>query len=81
VQCSCRCGYKPHLRYIATSPEFQRVSAFGDTPQAALDELRIVLEGVIETYKEVGWELLQAKKRQAYSGQFRVRLPKALSKQ
>lgn len=67
--------------YIATSPEFQRVSAFGDTPQEALNELSIVMEGVIETYEEEGWPLPEPRKKQKYSGQFRVRLPKSLHQQ
>lgn len=67
--------------YIATSPEFQRVSAFGNTPQDALDELSVVMEGVIETYKEEGWPLPEPRKMQEYSGQFRVRLPKSLHRQ
>ena len=64
--------------YIATSPEFPRLSAFGETDGEALGELAIVLKAAIETYKEEGWELPQPQKVQEYSGQFRVRVPKKL---
>jgi|GEM_PF-775423 len=67
--------------YIATSPEFQWVSAFGDTPDEAFRELDVALKAAIETYKEKGWELPQPKKIEEYSGQFRVRLPKSLHRQ
>jgi len=67
--------------YIATSPEFQWVSAFGDTPDEAFHELGVALEAAIETYKEKGWELPQPQKLHDYSGQFRVRLPKSLHRQ
>lgn len=43
--------------YIAICPAFRHVSAHGDTELEALDELRIVLAGVLETYQSENWEL------------------------
>jgi predicted RNase H-like HicB family nuclease len=43
--------------YIALCPEFPRLSAFGDTPEQALSEMKIVLELAIETYQVEGWPL------------------------
>jgi predicted RNase H-like HicB family nuclease len=45
--------------FIATVSEFSGVSAFGETPQEALQELLVALEGVIEMYQDRGWELPQ----------------------
>lgn len=67
--------------WIATSPEFPRLSAFGESPGEAFNEFEIALKAAIETYKEEGWELPQPKKVQDYSGQFRVRVPKKLHAQ
>jgi predicted RNase H-like HicB family nuclease len=67
--------------YIATSPEFPRLSAFGDTAQEAIDELGVVLEAAMEIYEEEGWPLPEPQKVQTYSGQFRLRLPKSLHAQ
>lgn len=67
--------------YIATSPEFQWISAVGDTPDEAFYELGVALKAAIETCKEKGWELPQPKKMHDYSGQFRLRLPKSLHRQ
>lgn len=64
--------------YIATSPEFPGLSAWGDTHQEAVKEFDVVLEASIEIYKEKGWELPRPHKIQEYSGQFRLRLPKSL---
>jgi predicted RNase H-like HicB family nuclease len=41
--------------YIAISPEFPRLSAFGDSPEAALTELRGLLDDAVEVYKSEGW--------------------------
>lgn len=43
--------------YIALSPEFPRLSAFGDSPEAALAELRGLLEDAVEVFKSEGWPL------------------------
>jgi predicted RNase H-like HicB family nuclease len=43
--------------FIAVSPEFPRLSAFGETPEAALAELRGVLDDAVEVYQAEGWPL------------------------
>lgn len=43
--------------YIAISPEFPRLSAFGDSPEAALAELRGLLDDAVELFKSEGWPL------------------------
>jgi predicted RNase H-like HicB family nuclease len=67
--------------YIAICPEFPGLSAFGDTPEQALAEGRVVLELTIETYKERDLPLPAPKVYAGYSGQFRVRIPKTLHAQ
>lgn len=48
--------------YIATVPEFPRVSAHGDTPEDALREVGIALQGAMEAYAEEGWPLPEPRK-------------------
>jgi predicted RNase H-like HicB family nuclease len=67
--------------YIAICPEFPGLSAFGDTPEEALAEGRVVLGLTIETYKEQDLPLPAPKVYAGYSGQFRVRIPKTLHAQ
>jgi predicted RNase H-like HicB family nuclease len=64
--------------YIATCPEFPGLSAFGENPTTALAEAEIALLGFIDTYEEQRIPLPKPDVRQAYSGQFRVRVPKSL---
>jgi len=64
--------------YIAVCPEFPNLSAFGDTAEQALAEIKIALELAVETYQEEGWPLPEPKGQNEYSGQLRVRLPKSL---
>jgi predicted HicB family RNase H-like nuclease len=52
--------------------------AHGDTPEEAIREAGIALEGVIEVHKESGLPLPEPQLRQEYSGQFRLRLPRSL---
>src|SRR5215475_8757569 len=67
--------------YFASCPEFPGLLAHGDTPEEAIKEAGIALEGVIEVYKESDLQLPAPQTRQEYSGQFRVRLPKSLHRQ
>jgi predicted RNase H-like HicB family nuclease len=67
--------------YFASCPEFPGLLAHGDTPEEAIKEAGIALEGVIEVYKESDLQLPEPQTRQEYSGQFRVRLPKSLHRQ
>ncbi len=64
--------------YVATIPEFPGLSAFGETPEEAVEEAKIAAEGFIEVYKEDGCELPEPEKLVPYSGQTRLRLPKSL---
>ena len=64
--------------FIATVPEFPHISAFGQTAEEALRELDVVLEACVEFYEEEGIELPPPVKKQTYSGQLRVRMPRGL---
>lgn len=64
--------------YITTCPEFPDLSTFGETAEQSLSEMKVVLESVIETYREEGWPIPEPRKLSTYSGQFRVRMPKSL---
>ena len=64
--------------YIATSPEFENLSAFGATPGEAAAQLETVVRAAIDTHRESGWALPEPKRVHEYSGQLRVRLPKSL---
>ena len=64
--------------YIATCPEFAGVSAFGDSPEEALQEARVALKLAIEAYLADGWELPSPISSPEFSGQFRLRLPRSL---
>lgn len=64
--------------YIAVSPEFPRLSAFGETAEAALAELCGVLADAMEQYREEGWPLPEPETHGGFSGQFRVRVARSL---
>lgn len=64
--------------YIATSPEFENLSAFGTSAEEAIAELQAVIDIAIETYTDSGWALPTPMRIRHYSGQLRVRLPKSL---
>jgi antitoxin HicB len=64
--------------YIATSPEFEDLSAFGATPQEAAAQLESVVRVAIATYRDSGWPLPEPKRVHEHSGQLRLRLPKSL---
>lgn len=67
--------------FIATCPEFQGLSAHGETEEAALREAKIALELFIEDMQESGEPLPAPQVAHSYSGQFRVRLPRSLHRQ
>lgn len=70
--------------YLAVCPEFPGVSAFGDTREEAIAEVRIALELAVETYVEEGWPLPTPEgvpDEELPSGEFRVRLPRSLHAQ
>src|SRR6266540_1904551 len=67
--------------YIATSPEFPGLSAFGGTEEEALREAKIAQKLFIEDMLESGEALPQPQTVQEFSGQTRLRLPKSLHRQ
>lgn len=64
--------------WLAHFVELPNVSAFADTPEKALKELRIAWHAVKESYKSHGEPIPQSPSRKAYSGQFNVRVDKRL---
>lgn len=64
--------------FVAFSPEFEGISAFGHTYEEAVSELREALILAIETHREHGWPMPEPAPLPHYSGQFRLRLPKSL---
>lgn len=64
--------------YVATSPEFPGLSAFGETEEDALAEAKIARQLFIDDILESGEELPTAQLAHEYSGQTRLRLSKTL---
>lgn len=64
--------------YIATIPEFNGLSAYGDTPEEAIKEAKVALEGFLEVFKEDGCTIPEPQTLSEFSGQTRIRLPKSL---
>lgn len=64
--------------FVATCPEFPGLSGLGPSRNAAVAELEIALKLAEDSYKEEGWPLPEPQALPAYSGQFRLRLPKSL---
>ena len=64
--------------YVAIVPEFPGLSAFGETPEEAVKEAKIAIEGFIKVFKEDGDEIPEPDKLRPFSGQIRLRLPKSL---
>lgn len=64
--------------YIAVSPEFPELSAFGESPEEAIAEAKVALELFIETYREENKPLPEPNVMKEHSGQIRIRLPKSL---
>ena len=64
--------------FLAESLEIEGITAWGTTASEAVRELSAAVEAAIETYKAEGWDLPSPRTVQAYSGQFRLRLPKSL---
>ena len=64
--------------YVATSPEFHGLSAFGETEEEALAEAKIARQLFIDDILESGEELPSAQKVNQYSGQTRLRLSKTV---
>ncbi len=67
--------------WLAHLVELPNVSAFGDNPASALEELAEAWEGVKESYREHNQPVPVAPSRKEYSGQFNVRVDKRLHRQ
>jgi predicted HicB family RNase H-like nuclease len=64
--------------WLAHFVELPNVSAFSDSPEKAVDELRVAWEGVKASYRKHGESIPVAPKKKNYSGQFNVRIDKRL---
>jgi len=64
--------------YIATIPEFPNLSAFGKTPEKALQEARNAAKLFLEVLEEDGEKAPEPIKLPEYSGTIRLRMPKNL---
>jgi len=43
--------------YVATVSKFSGLSAFGDTPEEAVEEAKIAVEGFLKVYEEDGCQI------------------------
>ncbi|WP_045220327.1 type II toxin-antitoxin system HicB family antitoxin [Desulfonatronum thioautotrophicum] len=64
--------------YLAHFQEMPSVSAFGETPEQALQELETAWEGVKESYVKHGEPIPVAPVRKEYSGRFNVRIDRRI---
>lgn len=68
--------------YVALCTEFPHLSAFGATPNEALAELDVVLDGALAVHRDEGWPipepLAPPEPRALPSGKFVLRLPRSL---
>jgi predicted HicB family RNase H-like nuclease len=62
--------------YLAHFLERPEISAFADSPEGALRELKAAWEGVKESYRDHNEAIPIAPARKDYSGQFNVRIDK-----
>ena len=60
--------------YLVHFLEMPNISAFGESPEETLRELRVAWEGVKESYQKHGEPIPIAPARKEYSGQFNVRI-------
>jgi len=60
--------------FIAHFVELPNVSAFANSPEKALHELKVAWEGVKTSYHKHGESIPVAPSRKEYSGQFNVRI-------
>ena len=64
--------------FIALSPEFPGLSAFGETYAEAGKEVGDAINAMIASHEKYGDPLPEPKKISEHSGQFRIRIPKSL---
>jgi predicted HicB family RNase H-like nuclease len=67
--------------WLAHFIELPNVSAFADSPEGALKELDEAWEGVKKSYRMHGEPVPVAPSRKKYSGQFNVRINRALHRE
>lgn len=68
----------PDNGFIAIVPELKGLSAFGNTPDEAVQELSEAKELYLEVLEEDGEEIPEPDLLKSYSGQIRLRLPREL---
>ena len=80
-------GFSLHLLFdendqdwVVHFAELPTVSAFSETPEQAIEELKIAWEGVKQSYIKRGEPIPIAPSKRSYSGQFNVRIDKRLHK-
>ncbi len=64
--------------FIASIPGVQALSAFGNTNEIALSELKIAAEAYFQSLKKAGKTFPPECKVISFSGQIRLRMPKSL---
>ena len=67
--------------HLVTAPAFPGLSAFGETPEQAIEEARIALSGFLAMYEDDGRAFPPFDDPYApenFSGKFLVRMPKSL---
>lgn len=64
--------------FVAVCPTLGDLSALGKTAPAAVAELERAIELALKTYAAQGWAVPEPDVIEEYSGQFRLRLPRAL---
>lgn len=64
--------------YVATVFEFPGLSAFGETPEEAVEEAKSAVKGFLKVYKEDDCPPPEPKVLKQFSGQIRLRFPKSL---
>lgn len=64
--------------FIATCPEFPGLSAFGRSPEEAVQEAETVLEMYVEEYEKDGVPLPEPHTLDTHSGKLSLRMPKSL---
>lgn len=67
--------------WLAHFVELPQVSAFGESPEAALRELGVAWEGIKESYETAGETPPAAPSHKIYSGQFNVRIDKRIHRE
>jgi predicted RNase H-like HicB family nuclease len=66
------------MGFIATIPGIQGLSAFGESPDRALNELELAAQAFFQSLKKAGKPIPVLEKMIPFSGQLRLRMPKSL---